>query len=184
MAYKRFISLFLVLALAFVITGCATTRHHFGYKVDGKAYTKFDELTDEQALKMTILVFNVRTEAYDDGVARSVTLTELMEQLKKRKSSYLKNSKVFELHYETIDIESWSDDDLIGMYNALEAKMSVYNGRDIVALSDRENALRIARITGMTEMVNELKRRQNKRQAWNIFAQVLTTALQVAITAI
>ena len=133
---------------------------------------------------MTILVFNIRTEAYDDAVARSVTISELMEQLKKRKSAYLNNSKVFDLSYESIDIQKWTDEDLISMYNSLEAKMSVYNGRGVAELSDRENALRIARITGMTEMVNELKRRQNKRQAWNIFAQVLTTTLQVALSAI
>ncbi len=166
------------------ISGCASTKAHYGYKVDGQQYASFKELDDEQSLKMVVMLYNVPTETYEDKTAKNITITKYMELLQKRKSDYIAGSGVFDLQYEKIDLKVWPEDDLISVYRALAEKPGVYDHQTTHELSENDNATKIVRLTGMEEIVRELRNRQNTRQAWSILAQVLTIALNVALAAI
>lgn len=178
---KRFIFLIAVLSLA--LAGCATTKtQQYGYKVEGKEYRKFEELNDDEAMKVVISFFNVPEETYEDGVAKGLTIEKYMGVLEKRKSKYIKDSGIFSLAYQEIDLKLWNDQDLVTVYEALERRTIEYRYAPVATLSERENALRICRLTGMSCLVSELRRRKNTQEAWGVVAQVLTIGLQVALS--
>ncbi|MEA3489385.1 MAG: hypothetical protein U9R44_03460 [Candidatus Omnitrophota bacterium] len=184
MELKKNSFIILFFCLCALLSGCATTKHHYGYKLEGKEYKTFAELDDEHALMMIVMIFNVPAETFEDGVAKNITISRFMETLGKRKSAYLKNSGVFGLAHEKVELKNWNDDDLLAVYNALEPKVSAHYLKPVSELSDRENAARIVRLTGMSAVVSELRKRSNTRQAWNVLAQVLVVALNVALAAI
>ena len=168
-----------------ILTGCASLKHQkMGYKVDGVEFKTFKDLSDEQALKVTVMVYNVAGETPEEKIARSITLSEMIELLKKRKSAYLKNSGIFDMTYEEVDLKSWSDDDLTKVYHALKNRVDISNYRSISSLTEEENAHRIVYLTGMTAIVAELQKRDNVRQTWSVVGQVLMTALSIAVSAI
>jgi hypothetical protein len=185
MRTKRFTFLTILMVLCLLVTGCATTKHYkHSFKIEGKEYKKFKDLDDEQALQMVVMFYNVPEETYEDGVARGLTLEMYMEALEKRKSEYLKSSGVFDLAYKKVELKTWDDQNLVNVYDALEKKVINQGFRLISELSERESAVKIVRLTGMNSIVQELKNRQITREAWGVAAQLLTVALQVALTAL
>ena len=62
--------------LCLVLCGCATVRYPCAYKVEGQEFKEFKDLNDERALKLLALIYNVKHEAWEDGIARSLALRE------------------------------------------------------------------------------------------------------------
>lgn len=183
MKLKILFTLFLI--PAFILAGCASTRLTHGYKVEGQQIAEFENLSDELALKMVILIYNTTTDGFSEETAKSITLDKYIILLDKRKSKYLEDSGVFDLTYEKIDIKKWSDQDLIKVFEELRAEtMLKYQHRTISHLTEEENAHRIIHLTGLKEIARELKARENTRYAWDIAGQVLATALSVAVSII
>ena len=182
---KKYIKAFVLAALCLSAAGCATTKsHQYGYKVEGREYRKFADLSDEDATKVVVSFFNVPDEIYEDSVAKYLTIQKYMEILEKRKSEYIENSGIFGLAYKEIDLKLWNDQDLVTVYEALERRTIEYRYAPVATLTERENALRICRLTGMNCLIDELRRRKNTREAWGVAAQLVTVALQVALSMI
>lgn len=165
-------------------SGCATTRLPKGYKVGGEELVRFKDLSDDQALKMVVLIYNVKPELWEDEISRSLTLEEYLKLLKKRHSKYVKSSGIFELEYKKERLNKWSDEDLLKILKALDSKSQDYYEVTAGELSERENAVRIMRLTGMSVIVNELKKRTGTRTAMQVFGQALTVALSIALAVI
>lgn len=152
--------------------------------MEGQELVRFKDLSDDQALKMVVLIYNVKPELWEDEISRSITLSEYMALLKKRHSKYVKNSGIFDLEYKKENLKKWSDEDLLKIFNALDSKSRNYYEMTAGELSERENAVRIMRLTAMSVIVKELKTRTGTRAAMQVLGQALTVALSIAISVI
>lgn len=180
--FRKIAALVALLCICSSLMGCATTRLPKGYKVEGEEYLSFKDLSDEQALKMVVLIYNIKPEAWEDEISRKLTLEEYMALLKKRHSKYVKQSGIFDLKYEKEDLKKWSDKDLIKIYETLEAKTKGYYDVTAGELSDRQNAVRVMHLTAMGVIVKELQKRETTRSALQVAGEVLTIALSVALS--
>jgi len=174
----------LVMAVSLIISGCATMNYPTTYKVEGKEYTQFKELDDDRALKLVALIYNVQTETWEDGIARSIALEEYLTILGKRKSKYIKNSGIFEAKYEKIKLSAWKNEDLIKLFEALSPKADAYYMDAAPELTEVQNAQRIVYLTAINAIDTEMKKRRNTQGAVSIAGQILMTALSVALSMI
>lgn len=179
---NRLIAIILVTALA--LSGCATMRYPSTYKVDGKQCWSFKELDDEQALKIVALIYNMPHQAKDDDVARSLALEQYLALVKKRNSKLIKESGIFNIEYNKVNLSKWSEDDLVGLLDSLEPKVQGSAVEGVQTLSESQNTQRIVYLTAAYCVGNELQKRDQTRQALSIAGQVLTTALSVALSMI
>jgi hypothetical protein len=171
----------ILLCASLLLSGCASGKYAHGYKVGEQEFVAFDDLSDENALKMVVLIHNVPAETYEEGVAKNLALKEYTGLLKKRNSKYLKESGIFELTYDKINFNEWDDEDLLTIFEALERKSNKYKYTPVSSLTDKENAARIVHFTGMAILAKELKKRINTQRAWAFVSNALTVALGVAL---
>lgn len=181
--YKKYIFSTAVLCFsALVFSGCATMRYPTSYKVEGKEVSEFKELDDDKALKLVVMIYNVKTTEWEEGIARNISLGEYINLLGKRSSVYLKKSGIFEVKYDRIDLKKWKDEDLLKLYDALMPKAERYYIEAAPGLSETENAERIMYLTALSAVHTELEKRDNTRSAVSIAGQVLMGALTVALS--
>ena len=166
------------------VSGCATMNRPTAYKVEGKEYVQFKELDDDRALKLVALIYNVQTETWEDGIARSIALEDYMTLLAKRKSKYIKNSGIFEAKYEKVKLTAWKDEDLIKLFEVLSPKADAYYMDAAPELTEVQNAQRIVYLTAVNAIDTEMKKRRNTQGAISIASQVLMSALSVALAMI
>jgi hypothetical protein len=176
---KNKVSLILVFAITF--TGCATTSTKLGYKKDSVEFREFKELSDDEALKMVAELYNVTPDNEKDGIAKNITLTEYMADLKKRKSPYIDASGMYELSYTEVDLRKWSDQEIVEFYKYLTQKVRGYERVNEVSLSERAKAIRVIHITARNAVYAEGKRRDIVRQLMEVVGTVLVTALNAAL---
>jgi len=167
-----------------ILSGCATTRYPSAYKIEGMEVKEFKELDDERALKILALIYNVRHENWEDGIARSLTLEEYLNLIRKRKSKYIKKSGIFEIEYEKVKLSKWKDKDLVRLYDILSPKAGEYYMDFAQELSEKENAQRIVYLTAINSVSKELKKRDIAYKALSIAGQILGTLLTVALSLI
>jgi len=154
------------------------------YKVEGKEYKEFKQLDDDHALKVVALIYNVKTEGQEDAIARSIALEEYLNLLAKKKSRYIKNSGIFNIKYDKVNISSWKDDDLIKLYDTLVPKTDTYYMDTAPELTEIQNARRIMYLTAVNFIAKELKKRENTKSAISVACQILLTALSAALAII
>ena len=174
----------MMLCLCVFVSGCATMRYPSAYKVEGKEFKEFKDLDDERALKTVALIYNVKHECWEDGIARSVALEEYQKLLAKRKSQYVKNSGLFDIKYDKVNLSSWEDGDLIKLYDCLVPKANAYYVECAPELTEIQNAERIVYLTAIGAVVRELKKRDITDKAVAIAGQVLSAALTIAMALI
>lgn len=151
------------------------------YKVEGKEFKEFKEMDDDKALKTVVLIYNVKCDTWEEGIARSIALEQYMALLGKRKSAYIRNSGVFDMKYDKVKLASWKDEDLMKLHDALESKTGAYYMNAAPELTESENARRIAYLTATNSIETEMRRRNNTRGALTVAGQLLLTALSVAL---
>jgi hypothetical protein len=171
-----------LVCLCAVLCGCVTMRYPSAYKVEGREFREFKELDDERALKLVALIYNVKADTWEDGVARSIALEEYQDLLAKRNSAYVKNSGIFDIQYEKVKLSSLKSEDLIRLYDCLYPKANVYRLDSAPELSETQNAQRIVYLTAGGLIVKEMKKRDITEKAMLIAGQVLSTALMVALS--
>lgn len=177
------VRILLLVVFLSAVQGCATTKLPHTYKMEGKEYKDFDSLGDEAALKAVVMTYNVEAEAGPEETAKVLTLQYQMEKLKKRKTGYIKSSGVFDMIvFEKIDLTLWSEEDLTRSYNDLRQRFVTFSG--VKVLTEQENAKKIVYVVGMQSLVNELERRENTKQTWQVVSQLLSAALSVAVSLI
>ncbi len=164
-----------------VLSGCATMRYPHTYKVEGKEVKEFKDLDDDKALKAVVLIYNSKSDVWEDSVARSIALEEYLKLLKKRKSAYIKKSGIFNIKYDKVNVSKMKDGDLERLYDALLPRAEVYRMDSAPELSEIQNADRIIYLTAISSVITELERRDNTRNVISIAGQVLVTALTVAL---
>lgn len=171
-----------VSAACCLLCGCATMRYPGAYKVEGMEFKDFTQIDDDRALKVVALIYNVKPEGWEDGIARSLALQEYQGLLAKRKSQYVKKSGIFDIEYERVKLSSWSDNDLVRLYECLEPKARMYYTDSAPELSESQNARRIIYLTGINAAIAELKKRDITQKTIAIAGQVLSGALMVALS--
>lgn len=159
-------------------------RYPGGYKVEGKEFKEFKELDDEKALKLIALIYNVKTQTWEDGIARSIALEEYQNLIAKRNSKLIKNSGVFKIEYEKVRLSKWKDEDLIRLYDAIAPKTETYYMDAAAELSETQNARRITCLTALNSVAKELKKRENTKSAISVACQIMLTALSAALAII
>lgn len=174
----------LLTAVTLASSGCATMNYPGAYKIEGKEFKQFKELDDDKALKLVALVYNVQTETWEDGIARSITLEEYLALLAKRNSRYIKNSGIFDAKYEKVKLSKWKDEDLIKLFDALSPKADAYYMDAAPELGEVQNAQRIIYLTAINAIDTEMKKRRNTKSAVSIAAQLLLSAASVALAMI
>ena len=152
------------------------------YKVEGREVKEFKELDDDKALKLVVLIYNVKHEQWEESIARSIALQEYIGLLAKRKSAYLKKSGIFEVKYDRVNLKKWKDQDLIKLYESLIPKSETYYVDEAPQLSETQNADRIMYLTAMSAIDTEMKKRDNTRNVATVAGQVLLGALTVALS--
>ena len=172
------------MVFSLAISGCATMNRPTAYKVEGKEYSQFKEMDDDRALKLVALIYNVQTETWEDGIARSIVLEDYMTLLAKRKSKYIKNSGIFEAKYEKVKLSAWKNEDLIKLFETLSPKADAYYMDAAPELTEVQNAQRIVYLTAVNAIDTEMKKRRNTQGAISIASQVLMSALSVALAMI
>jgi hypothetical protein len=156
-------------------------RYPTTYKVEGKEVKDFKDLDDDKALKAVVLIYNSKSDVWEDSLARSIALEEYLKLLKNRKSAYIKKSGIFNIRYDKVKISKIKDEDLARLHDALMPKAEVYHMDSAPELSEIQNANRIIYLTAIISVEQELKRRDNTRNAISIAGQVLVTILTVAL---
>ena len=164
-----------------ILSGCATMRYPSTYKVEGKEVKEFKDLDDDKALKAVVMIYNTRSDIWEDSIARSIALEEYLKLLKNRKSAYIKKSGIFNIKYDKVKVSKMKDEDLERLYDALLPKAEVFSMDSAPELSEIQNANRIIYLTAISSVITELKRRDNTRNVISIAGQVLVTALTVAL---
>jgi len=171
----------LLLAFVMILSGCATMRYPSTYKVEGKEVREFKDLDDDKALKAVVLIYNAKSNVWEDSIARSIALEEYLKLLKKRKPAYIRKSGIFNIKYDKVKVSKMKDADLERLYDALIPKAEVFSMDSAPELSEIENAGRIIYLTAISAVITELKRRDNTRNVISIAGQILVTALTIAL---
>jgi len=152
------------------------------YRVEGGEVKDFKEFDDEKALKLVALIYNVRCEKWEEGIARSIALRQYIDLLAKRKSAYLKHSGIFESKYDKVNLRAWKDADLVRLYRSLLPKVDAYYVDAAPELTEIQNAERILYFTALSAIDTEMKRRSNTRDAVTIAANILLGAIGAALS--
>ena len=178
---KRFAFPVFVLCILTLISGCATMRYPSSFKVEGKEVKDFKQLDDDKALKLVVMIYNIKAQDWEDRMARSISLEEYISLLAKINSVYLKKSGIFRVSYHKIKLKDWKDENLIRLYNTLTPKAEKYYIETGPELSEIQNTERIMYLTAMSAVDTELRRRDNTRSAMSVASQVLMGALTIAL---
>jgi hypothetical protein len=173
--------LVLLLCVIAILSGCATMRYPSTYKIEGKEVREFKDLDDDKALKTIVLIYNVKSDIWEDSLARSIALEEYLKLIKTRKSAYIKKSGIFNIKYDKVKVSKMKDGDLERLYDALIPKAEVYRMDSAPELTEIQNANRIIYLIAISSVITELKKRDNARNVISIAGQVLVTALTVAL---
>jgi len=171
----------LLFSAAIILSGCATMRYPTTYKVEGKEVKEFKDLDDDKALKAVVMIYNTKSDIWEDSIARSIALEEYLKLLKNRKSAYIKKSGIFNIKYDKVRVSKMKDEDLERLYDALLPKAEVFSMDSAPELSEIQNSNRIIYLTAISSVITELKKRDNTRNVISIAGQVLVTALTVAL---
>ena len=157
-------------------------RYPSMYKVEGKEAREFKDLDDDRALKTVVLIYNAKSDIWEEDMARSIALEEYLKLLKNRKSQYLKKSGIFNIRYDRVKVSKMKDEDLEKLYDALIPMAETYR-MDSAApeLTEIQNAKRLVYLTAMSSIATELEKRDNARSVIGIVGQVLITAVTVAL---
>jgi hypothetical protein len=156
-------------------------RYPSTYKVEGKEVKEFKDLDDDKALKAVVLIYNAKSDVWEDSIARSIALEEYLKLLKNRKSAYIKKSGIFNIKYDKVKVSKMKDGELERLYDALIPKAEVFSMDSAPELSEIQNANRIIYLTAISSVMTELKKRDNARNVISIAGQILVTALTVAL---
>ena len=172
----------LVVLASVLISGCATMRYPRMYKVEGNEVREFKDLDDDKAIKAVVLIYNAKSDIWEEKMARSIALEEYLKLLKKRKSRYIKKSGIFNMKYDRVNVSKMKEEDLEKIYDALAPGAETYY-MDSAApeLTERQNVKRLVYLTAMSSIVTELEKRNNAKNVLSIAGQVLVTALTVAL---
>lgn len=174
----------LAVLLCVILCGCATMRYPTCYKVEGQEFKQFKDLDDEKALKVVALIFNVKPETYEDGIARSIALEQYLGLLAKRNSKYIKDSGIFDTKYDKVKLSAMGNEDLERLYDTLAPKAAHFYIDAAPELTETQNAQRIVYVTAVNAVCKELKRRDNVAKAVDVASQLLAGALSIAFAMI
>ena len=166
--------LVLIICLCIALPGCVSLGGKTAMDPGPGRARNFNDLSDEDALKMVLKLEEAKPQTEEDGVAKNIALGGYIDELKKRNSSYIAGSGVLRVPYPKEDLKKWALKDLDKMYRALDASMMIYKGVKISDLDEEERALRAIRMTANDAVARERRRRDLSR---GILEMSLSTVL-------
>jgi hypothetical protein len=156
-------------------------RYPRTYKVEGKVVKEFKELDDDKALKLVVMIYNIKHEDKLDSIARSIALDEYISLLAKRNSPYLKKSGIFKVQYKKVDLKKWDDRQLAGFFEDIRPKAERFYAGAGTEISETQNTERIMYLTALSAVDTELRRRDNTRDVIKVGGQILFGVLTAAL---
>jgi len=150
--------------------------------VEGKEIKNFKDLDDDKALKVVALIYNAKSDIWEEDMARSIALEEYLKLLKNRRSRYIKKSGIFNIKYDRVNVSKMKDKDLEDLYDALNPIAETYRMDSAgPELTEIQNAKRLVYLTAINSVATELEKRDNTRSVIGVVGQVLITAVTVAL---
>lgn len=118
---KNIIKISLSILACFYLAGCATTPSKYGYSgadLNAEHFNKFD---DQQMLVLFDRLYNEPVKTRPDETAKDITVTALMIALesRSRRSDVIMNSGVLRKPCKRIELDKWTNDDLVNEYNSI-----------------------------------------------------------------
>ena len=111
--------------MCLILAGCTTTRTatKTGYITGDVRETQLKGLTDSEALELFEGVYSEPVEDRTDTVAKNLTITAFMRAFKSMNSKEIKKSGVMNRKYEKVDLDKWTDNELVLMYDDLDTRI-------------------------------------------------------------
>ncbi|MEA3489366.1 MAG: hypothetical protein U9R44_03365 [Candidatus Omnitrophota bacterium] len=202
------IKILLLILICIGASGCAATSMKYGHMGSAVNKMHFKGLNDEQALILFHRIYNEPVQTQIDKTAKDITVTAFMIALKSRRSKLIEESLVLEKPYKKVELDKWTDDELLSFYNSLseermkkdtddvnaeetmDAAGKVYwsftntpeteKNEEISSTADNKTTLEIIQLTAFYSVEGERKRRDNIKQTWDTVGSVVVTGLTTA----
>lgn len=177
---KRSIYLSFCFLFCIVLAGCATVG---GGDTSAKAddgVKKFKKLSDEDALKTVVAIYNVKIDSPMDMTARNIAFDTYIGEIKKRRSKYLEDSGVFQLSYDQENIKKWTDRQIVETFRALETKTLEFEKAKAEDLTEEDRTMQLVRLTAMNAIYKEGAKRDLFRNIMEASMNALMIAASIA----
>jgi len=164
--------------------GCVSTGTQCGSLGKYRMSEQLKNINDEEALRIYCEIYNVPVKTKADEVARNIALGEFMKTVKRRSTRRIKESGVYDIEYEEVRLNKWSDTELASLYKHLEKESGDFSIEPDYVLSESEKGLKVVRATAMYVVFKEAKRRDSLKRGMELAAKALSVALTVALSII
>ncbi|MBD3425870.1 MAG: hypothetical protein GF409_01410 [Candidatus Omnitrophica bacterium] len=128
---KSFLATLLCLVIVFLPEGSKA----------GEVLSYTRSLSDKELISLIASVNNTHPDAWEDKVAREVTLEKLLSLSKKRRSDEISASGILEYRYRHIDLDDWPGERLRELYKLLRMKQRKIDWNTFEHTVPRERAL-------------------------------------------
>jgi len=198
----------LVILLCIGVSGCATTSTRSGHMASNVDNMHFKGLDDEQLLTFFHRIYDEPVQARVDEIAKDITITAFMIALESRRSKVIKGSGVLEKPYKKIELDKWTDDDLLFFYNilseehekkdadnenvegtmgvdgrvywAFKNKTETEENKKTFSIANDEATLEIIQLTALYAVDGERTRRDTVRGMWNTVGSTVIKGVSTA----
>ena len=133
------LKILLVLLICFGLAGCATTSSKYGYSGVDLNAEHFKGFNDEQMLVLFDRIYDLPAKTRPDETAKDITVTAFMIALESRakRSGTIEESGVLAKPYKKIELNKWSDNDLVNAYNSISKERD--KTQEVVKKIDEKN---------------------------------------------
>ena len=112
---------FLLILICFGLSGCATISPQYGYSGKDLSDIHLKKFNDEQILILFDRIYNEPVKTKSENIAKDITVTAFMIALEHRsqQSSLIKDSGILNRPYKRVELNKWTDADLVDTYNSI-----------------------------------------------------------------
>ena len=172
-----------ILLIFFAMAGCATIpKNYTSIKHDVKSELKGAD--NDKALKIGCLIYNAHAVTESEKTARRIAWTEYRKILSRKRSKAIKDSGVFQLKEEELNVKKMPLSSLIKTYKSIEDKAIYYRNLTSAERSEEDRGWQIIYATADKILIKESRRRDFMNQSMDIVVQILAIAASVAAAAI
>lgn len=197
------IKILFVILLFISLAGCATASKKPNDLGKGVHEAHFKGLDDQQAIALFNRIYEYPVNTREDEIAKDITITAFMSALDYRCSKTVVDSGVMEKPYRKVELDKWTEGELLNYYNSLyEERVKKDTDPEVVDeikdvdgkiywtfrdVSDEEkeeiskdDTLDIIQLTALYAVEGERKRRDNIKGAWAATGSAVVTGINVA----
>jgi hypothetical protein len=197
------VKILFTISLCISLAGCATASKKPNELGKGVHEAHLKGLNDQEALALFSRIYEYPVNTQIDETAKNITITAFMSALDYRCSKTIVDSGAMEKPYRKVELDKWTENDLLNYYNSLyEERIKKDTGPEVVNevrdvdgkiywtfrdVSEEgkekvkeDDTLEIIQLTALYSVDGERKRRDSIRGAWATTGSVVATGVNVA----